>query len=91
MRIPSQIYPAQSHHAARSEQSSSDAAKDGGKVQPGRSEAGSVTVNVSAQAHALAEESSIDQAKVDRLRGLIERGELQIDPRAIAERIVEEQ
>lgn len=51
---------------------------------------GSVKLNVSAKARELAEQSKVDDAKVARLREMVEKGELKIDARAIASKIVGE-
>lgn len=50
----------------------------------------SVKVNVSAKARALAEQSTVDEAKVARLKEKLEKGELKIDARAIAAKLVGE-
>ncbi|MCU0684688.1 MAG: flagellar biosynthesis anti-sigma factor FlgM [Polyangiaceae bacterium] len=50
----------------------------------------SIKVSVSREAKALAasEERPVDMKKVERLRALVERGELKIDPAMIADRIL---
>jgi flagellar biosynthesis anti-sigma factor FlgM len=47
-----------------------------------------VSVSPEAKARAAGEERPVDMKKVERLRALVERGELKIDPAKIAERIL---
>lgn len=49
-----------------------------------------VTLSSKARELAAASESDFDQAKVERLRAALEKGELKIDPQAIAAKIVED-
>jgi flagellar biosynthesis anti-sigma factor FlgM len=49
-----------------------------------------VRVSLSRRAQELAANARADEAKIARLREAVEKGTLEIDPRAIAARIVEE-
>ncbi len=87
MRIPSDPFKAQPVAAVPSVKRSHAVESIGSApTEP------SIKVSVSPEAKALAvsagEERPVDMAKVERLRGLVQRGELKIDPARIAERIL---
>ncbi|MBM4359844.1 MAG: flagellar biosynthesis anti-sigma factor FlgM [Deltaproteobacteria bacterium] len=93
MRIPSSAYkapgnpdPANAESVARS--------NDGKKVDGGRDGSANAKrdevearIHVSQKARVLANESAIDVAKIERLRGMLHRGDFKVDARAIAARI----
>ncbi|MSP26003.1 MAG: hypothetical protein EXR75_12750 [Myxococcales bacterium] len=90
MRIPGRVYQ-NSEVAARPERlDKSDTKKSTGKSTSAPQVATSdVKVSVSQAARALATDSRIDVAKVERLRSVVDKGELAMDFKVMAERIVE--
>ncbi len=88
MRIFSQIYVNEHHPIARGRNAQGSSSTEAGGVSSPES-APDVRVTVSSRAHELADEASVDQAKVDRLKEAIVDGSFQIDSQRIAERIVD--
>lgn len=72
----------------RAARSSRAAPANASKKSPSAGPASSVRASVSAEARSLADQGGIDQAKVERLRGLIESGQFVVDSQVIAERIL---
>ncbi|MBM4377489.1 MAG: flagellar biosynthesis anti-sigma factor FlgM [Deltaproteobacteria bacterium] len=97
MRIPSSAYKAPGSPGSIDGAGSEAIARgaDGKKVEGGRDSAANVKrdevearIQVSQRARVLATESAIDVAKIERLRGALLRGDLKVDARSIATRIV---
>lgn len=94
MRIPSSAYkspgvidPATADAIAKSSDGKKvDTTRDGAAA-PRRDE-NETRIHVSHKARVLATESAIDVAKIERLRGMLLRGDYKVDARAIAARIV---
>jgi len=94
MRIPSSVYNAPGNIDGAGSEAIARGS-DGKKIDGGRDSSGNVKrdevearVQVSQRARVLATESAIDVAKIERLRGALLRGDLKVDARAIATRIV---
>ena len=83
MRIPSKITAAE--RAARAGRAEKKKDKKSSRTKAGAS----VNASVSAKARNLAQDAGIDIQKVERLRELIENGELVINYQLVAERILQ--
>ncbi len=81
--------------SSKSKSADKSKAQDGSNVNK-KSLDGSAKINLSERAHmmskakGIASESSVDEAKVNRLQALIDKGEYNVDAAAVADRLVDE-
>jgi flagellar biosynthesis anti-sigma factor FlgM len=88
MRIPSKITAAES--SARSSRTTKSGGKNTPKAKTAATRDSGVSASVSAKARSLANQAAgYDVAKVERLRDLIDKGELIIDFQYVAEQILQ--
>jgi anti-sigma28 factor (negative regulator of flagellin synthesis) len=86
-KIPGSIDPATAESVAKSNDSKKvDNGRDGSTTA--KRDENESRIHVSHKARVLANESALDVVKIERLRGMLNRGDFKIDARAIAARIV---
>ena len=83
------ISPSEAREARDAQKAAKDAAAKAGQGPAKPGDASGVKVTLSAEAVQRAQSAEVDHAKVARLRDAVQNGTLQVDARAIANRLVE--